>query len=305
MKRVSVSVIGRQTDAELAASIGACEQVLCIVNTRSHARVLFELLSEDDATIHLSALMCPEHRSEVLARVRGRLVAGCQCRVVSTQLVEAGVDLDFPVVYRSMSGLDSIAQAAGRCNRNGCLAGGGQVFVFCSEHTLSERYFRDTTEVASQLVGLYPDLLDPEATEHYFRLYYWDQAAKWDAKGIVPLFRLDGRTPKLPYCFSFSEVAKRFRLIADASKPVVIPWQAKGQALCERLRRAPECAWGALLRQAQRYTVQIPTRIWQRHLGASFELVHDRFPVLLSPELHYSQTTGLNLEAEQPTFLEI
>ena len=120
LKRVEVEHLGQLSDASLAEHIAENEQVLCIVNTRRHARTLFEAIGDGRAGhFHLSALMCPQHRTEVPARIRMQLAAGRTCRVISTQLIEAGVDIDFPLVYRTLAGMDSIAQAAGRCNRNG------------------------------------------------------------------------------------------------------------------------------------------------------------------------------------------
>ena len=111
----------------IADDIARHDSVLAIVNTRRQARELHALLPE--GTIHLSALMCGQHRSDIIADIKRRLADGKPVRVVSTQLVEAGVDLDFPVVYRALAGLDSIAQAAGRCNREGRLER-GEVVVF-------------------------------------------------------------------------------------------------------------------------------------------------------------------------------
>ena len=94
----------------------AQRQALCIVNTRRHAKGLYDLLDEDGA-FHLSTLMCPAHRKTTLDEIRQRLKAGQTCRVVSTQVMEAGIDVDFPVGFRALAGLDSIIQAAGRVNR--------------------------------------------------------------------------------------------------------------------------------------------------------------------------------------------
>jgi CRISPR-associated endonuclease/helicase Cas3 len=116
---------------EIAGELRTIDRVLCIVNTRKDCRSLYELLPE--GSVHLSALMCPEHRSQVVAKIKSVLRTEGPLRVVSTQLVEAGVDIDFPVVYRALAGLDSIAQAAGRCNREGKLNDTGQrgrVIVF-------------------------------------------------------------------------------------------------------------------------------------------------------------------------------
>ena len=118
-----------QTWADIAAELPEHEQVLCIVNgARRDARELWHLMPSD--TYHLSALMCGQHRSDKLKEIRVKLTANEPVRVISTPLAEAGVDVDFPVVYRALSGLDSIAQAAGRCNRNGKFSHLGQVKVF-------------------------------------------------------------------------------------------------------------------------------------------------------------------------------
>lgn len=116
---------------EISEELNSYEQVLCIVNTRRDCRDLHKLMPE--GTVHLSALMCGEERSEVISDIKKKLSDSVPIKVISTQLVEAGVDIDFPVVYRAMSGMDSIAQAAGRCNREGklCYKGEmGQVVVF-------------------------------------------------------------------------------------------------------------------------------------------------------------------------------
>ena len=118
----------------VAAELTAEDCVLAIVNTRKAARELHRLMPK--GTIHLSALMCGAHRAAVIQQIKDWLKARREgqtsepLRVVSTQLVEAGVDLDFPVVWRALAGLDSIAQAAGRCNREGALEGRGRVVVF-------------------------------------------------------------------------------------------------------------------------------------------------------------------------------
>jgi CRISPR-associated endonuclease/helicase Cas3 len=120
MRRVKVQYVGDLPDALLLQRLSAAEQVLCVVNTTKHAARLGTALA-GEGTYHLSARMCPVHRSEVLAVIRARLAGGLPCRVVSTQVIECGVDIDFPVVYRAMCGLDSLAQSAGRCNREGAL----------------------------------------------------------------------------------------------------------------------------------------------------------------------------------------
>jgi CRISPR-associated endonuclease/helicase Cas3 len=300
LKRVSVGDLGPKLDSELVEMLRGDWQSLCIVNTRSHARRLFEVLGEDEGHFHLSALMCPVHRSERLAEIRRRLDDQQVCRVVSTQLVEAGVDIDFPRVYRALAGLDSIVQAAGRCNRHGRLDGNGETLIFRTEHTRSERFFAETSNCAAQVLDLHDDPLSLAAIEHYFRLYYWDQAARWDSRSILEKFNLL-QEREFPFSFAFAEVEESFRLIDDSGSPVIVPWGAEGERLCEELRRFRESPGRERLRALQRYTVQIPRRIWDQQVGRTIDLVGDRYPVLINPQSHYSESVGLSLDADCDT----
>jgi CRISPR-associated endonuclease/helicase Cas3 len=300
LKRVTLTNLGFLNDAELADLIGKHQQVLCIVNTRAHARRLHELLRGKEGVFHLSAAMCPEHRAKVLREVISGLENGECCRVVATQLVEAGVDVDFPVVYRSLAGLDSIAQAAGRCNRNGHLER-GKTFLFTSEDSNSEGFLRDMTNVTKEMLGgeegrpLYKDLLSLPAVEHYFRIYYWQNSARWDHYKIIPDFALQN-CPDLPFLFAFRSVSDSFKIIRDASKSVIVPWRDRGQELAKRIRSSDEVLDYMSLRELQRFIVQIPEKVFMCNLDRTIELIQDRFAVLVSPGLHYSDEVGLILE---------
>lgn len=300
LKRVEVKPAGRLTDAEIRERLLSEEQVLCIANTTKHARLLFEAIGPGEGHFHLSARMCPAHRRIRLRQIRQALGRGGICRVISTQVVEAGVDLDFPVVYRALAGLDSIAQAAGRCNRNMEIIGLGRTFVFTTEHASAERYFADTANCAAQVMELYPDPLDLEANEHFFQLYYWDQKSRWDAHHILDGFHLE-QNPDFPFNFGFDRVARNFHIIDDASFcTVIIPWGEKGRRLCARLRAMP-APTRDVLRQVQRYAVQVRRSTWNAHVGmGNIKLIYDNLGLLESPETHYSNDTGLNLEAEGP-----
>ena len=118
LERVRIRHVGVLNDAELTAEVQQREQVLCVVNNRRHARALYESIADIPGARHLSTLMCAKHRSAALAEIRAMLARGEPCRLISTSLVEAGVDISLPSVLRAEAGLDSIAQAAGRCNRN-------------------------------------------------------------------------------------------------------------------------------------------------------------------------------------------
>lgn len=298
LKRVEVVDRGNMSDDNLASEMAVRDQVLTIVNTRKHAQNLYRILPEDDGNRHLSALMCPAHRRRVLDEVRKRLADGDPVRLVSTQLIEAGVDVDFPVVYRSLAGLDSIAQAAGRCNRNGKREI-GEAFVFRSEHQRAEAYFRETAQIAERVLALHgDDLLGLESVECFFALYYYGhrppQGKPWDTKLISDDFRLTNDRP-LPARFQFREAAHKFRLIENDQVPVLIPFDDTAKALLEDLRNDSVPLNRLLLRGLQPYVVQIyrPEFLKNR---VQFESVRkDQFHLLICPETHYSDEFGLNL----------
>jgi CRISPR-associated endonuclease/helicase Cas3 len=295
LQRVEVTFLGPVSDAALLSRLACHDQALCIVNRRRHAQALFQGLPPGEGNFHLSALMCPEHRSRMLVQIRERLAPGRPVRVVSTQLIEAGVDVDFPIVYRALAGLDSIAQAAGRCNRHSRLDTLGQVFVFEPEDQCAETFFRETAQVARQLIELHPDLLGEEAIRHYFDLYYYQQSRRWDSKGILEAdtFHLDGGNRAFPFRFQYATAAGNFRLIEDWQVPVLIPYDDVARALIADLRNPSIPLHRQLLRGLQRYTVQIPPRLRDDNIR-SFETLRDgQFHALVSTDLNYSEDFGL------------
>jgi CRISPR-associated endonuclease/helicase Cas3 len=302
LKRVDVVDLGRVSDEDLCGRLREKKQALCIVNTRRHAREVYQRLADADGTVHLSAAMCPEHRALVFRGVHRRLQSGDPCRVISTQLIEAGVDVDFPVVFRSLAGLDSVAQAAGRCNRNGRLDR-GITYLFRSEHGKRESFLRDTANATEQLLGggmhppLYPDMLSLDAVEHYFRLYYWDQRDRWDARHVLSEMNL-GTTLEMPFLFNFRTISERFHLIDDSGETVFVPWGDRGRKLCAALRNDRVPLSTELLRGLQRFGVQVPRRHLQRALGGCVELVRERFPTLSCLDPLYDPRLGLVLDGE-------
>ncbi len=301
LNRVSLKRVGKLTDAELRERLLREERVLCIVNTTRHARLLFEAIGRREGHFHLSARMCPAHRRIRLWQIGRALRHESTCRVISTQVVEAGVDLDFPVVYRALASLDSIVQAAGRCNRNGTLPQRGCTYVFDpADHPESIRYFAETTNCAAQVMELYSDPLDLEANAHFFRLYYWDQQARWDNHHVLDNFHLE-QNRDFPFNFGFAETARRFHIIDDKGYcTVVVPWGRKGRRICEVLRLMTEPSRDTL-RRAQRYAVQVHRCAWNKAVAhGDIKLIYDDLGILESPETHYSNDTGLNLEAEGP-----
>jgi CRISPR-associated endonuclease/helicase Cas3 len=298
LKRVELTSLGKLPDTDLACRLRGHSQVLCIVNRRKHAREIYRLLGSGEENFHLSALMCPEHRSQILAEVRTRLLAGMPVRLVSTQLIEAGVDVDFPFVYRSLAGLDSIAQAAGRCNRNGKLPM-GHTYIFTAADQKGEAYFRETAQISSQLIELHPDILGEKAIHHYFDLYYYQQKRRWDSKNILGKENFDLRKDaSFPLHFQFATVAKDFQLIDDWQVPVIIPFDDKARDLIAQLRNPAIPLHRKLLRGLQRYTVQISPKVRNENIRSFEVLRDDQFHILISNDLNYSNDFGITFDVE-------
>ena len=236
------------TEESLAAELAAQERVLCIVNVKKTAQRIFDLLGEQEGTYHLSTNLYPVHREQVLEEIRERLKDGKPCRVISTSLVEAGVDLDFPCVYREINGLDSIVQAAGRCNREGRrTAEESVVHVFSLEKLAKNAQL--SAEITKNVARSFAeDLASPEAIRRYFEELY-DLSGKnhLDKKDIM------GQSGK----FAFADVANDVRLIEDRTKPIFIPQTEEGQALLARLEQGERSR--SLMRKVGRYIVTVYT----------------------------------------------
>ncbi len=236
--------------------------VLAVVNSRTDARELHRRMP--DGTIHLSALMCGEHRSRVISDVKQRLLAGESVRVVSTQLVEAGVDVDFPVVYRALAGLDSIAQAAGRCNREGKLEH-GEVIVFVPPKPAPPGPLRRAAETTvSLLTGSSDHTLTPDLFSRYFEHFYM-RARSLDTRGITELLTPQGGNDD-PLTVQFRTAAQHFRLVDESGYRSILVRYGESPVLIGRLQKEGPERW--LMRKLQRYTVSLPE--WQfRELLAS------------------------------------
>ncbi|MBI5598616.1 MAG: CRISPR-associated helicase Cas3', partial [Deltaproteobacteria bacterium] len=199
----------------LSEELKRYESVLCIVNRRDDCRTLYKLMPEE--TIHLSALMCGAHRSEVIAKIRERLRDGIPTRVISTQLVEAGVDIDFPLVYRAVAGLDSIAQAAGRCNREGKLRE-GQLFVFVPPSKTPPGHLRQAAEIGKRLFSSgHEDPFSQELFEQFFKELFWLKGDNLDKYGILKDLTADSQLR-----FSFRTAASKFKIIDESGQAPIL-----------------------------------------------------------------------------------
>ena len=218
-RRVRVENAGKLGLPELVSFMQDNEQILCIVNTRAEARELFEAIAGEEGACHLSALMCPEHRSRKLAEIKKRLTEKKPCRLVSTRLIEAGVDIDFPVVLRAIAGIDSIAQAAGRCNREGKLDR-GRIIIYTPEGRKLPHDFRPPSDSAAEIMLKHADPLSLDAVDDYFRLLYWKYGDRLDEKQIISRFQESWKECLFP----FRSVDEDFEMISNGESRLSYLW---------------------------------------------------------------------------------
>lgn len=294
LSRVNIRIPNLQQTvswSDLAEEIQQHRKVLTIVNTRKDAKKLHQLMPE--GTIHLSGQMCGEHRSKIIQQIKEKLQKDEDIRVISTQLVEAGVDLDFPVVYRALAGLDSIAQAAGRCNREGKIAEKGNVYVFVPPNPPPPGFLNFSAQAAVNVLHNHEGLELPlPLFNNYFQNYY--AQINNDSENINDLLTGNAMHGQV----QFREAAKRFRLISDTGQSILVPYGENGKnLLCQLKKQGPE---RNLLRKLQRYSVNIYEAEFNRlrELGAIEEIYQGIWNVCITNA--YSEDLGL-LSSDQIT----
>ena len=286
-RRVSFRKEGCLSWDELAVQLNSHSQVLCVVNTRKAAQEVYSRL-EKTGSFHLSTLMYPKHRKQQLAEIRRRLKEGLPCRVVSTSLIEAGVDVDFPAVYREIAGMDSILQAAGRCNREGRRGPEESIVRIFESQEKAPPLFLTAIGAGRQIMDRYEDIASSAAIQAYFsELLDLKGKEAQDKKDILPLIQSE--------FFPFRTVAERFHLIDTPTRTVYIPLE-EGAELVERLRL------GAGSRNLFRQLGQYGVSVYEKHFELLFqsgdlEILEDGTAVLCNTAL-YAETTGLSLEAD-------
>jgi CRISPR-associated endonuclease/helicase Cas3 len=309
LKRVDVSWPGDGSRPakcswdDVAAWLAAEPRALCVVNLKEHASVLYQKLHERENVDkhrlwHLTTRMCPQHRLDILEAIRAGLEEKhSPCRVVATQLVEAGVDVDFPVVFRAMGPLDSIAQAAGRCDREGRLTAAaghpaGRVMVFEPDvpdnRATPPGAYREATDVTRAMVG--GASLSIHSTAHirgYFNRYY---QADLDPEDIEALRRR----------LNFPEVANRFVMIDDATRSILVPYNDEAAALIRGLEVRGDLNM-SLRRQLQRFQVGLYPSEFQRAYasGAIYELIAGS-DIWACDARFYSKDLGFKMESDVP-----
>ena len=278
---------------DLAIKIAAEPDVLVIVHRRDDARLLctaVDTCTEDESTIHLSGLMCPAHLKLELDRIRTRKTNGQSVRVVSTQLIEAGVDLDFPVVYRALAGLDAMTQAAGRCNREGRLAELGTMHVYRAPTAPPMGILEQGFQITETLLRAGdPDLFDPATMTAYFQRLYRVGGDGLHDEREVQRHRAN---------VDFEITAKNYRIIEDDwSAPLVIPFDDRAKSVIETLDRFGSSR--TLQRQLSRVTVAIQEKDLIAWRGAGIVRQGDECTNVLVDMSAYDPRFGLIIKKEK------
>ncbi|AML51934.1 CRISPR-associated endonuclease Cas3'' [Falsihalocynthiibacter arcticus] len=295
LKRVEIGHGGIMDNTALVSALRGVDQGLVVVNSRAHALDLWREATGLEGLFHLSTRQYAAHRRRILAQIRQRLAQGLPCRVISTSLIEAGVDVSFPMAWRAEAGLDQIVQVAGRVNRNGeLLPALGQVTVFTPDGYAPPAEIAGLIGDMARMRAEVEDLQSPEAIQRYFEEVYWRVDAGLDAKGICKSFSLLGNSTN----FNFRTVAEQFRMIESGMVPVIIPRDEEAIKAVAQLHE-PQISSGQIARILQTHLVTVPPKARERMRACGKgdfvrpDLRADQFFVL-GPELDlYAEQTGL------------
>ena len=292
LRRTTLQDLGTLPQEEFAARLADHPQVLCVVNRRKTAQQLYKSLPAEGSYC-LTTLLCAADRRRQLDDIRQRLKEGLPCRVVSTSLIEAGVDVDFPVAYREQCGLDSLLQTAGRCNREGRRgAEESIVYRFRLDECSTPQMLRQNVS-ALDYTARHQDTLDtPRAIQLYFNeLSDLRGPDAVDKHGILDAFLRGIRGCQFP----FAQVAEEFRLIENAARTVYLP-VGEGAALCEQLRSGHVTR--TLLRKLGVYSVSCYPQQFERLRAAGVLAPLPDGSAILTDTSCYSEKTGLAMDVE-------
>lgn len=287
-QRVQYKYADTTTPDELTDELTKRKQVLCVVNKRKTAQNLYEKLKHLPGTFHLSTFMYPEHRRNILKKIKQRLYHHKPCRVISTSLIEAGVDLDFPVVFREETGLDSILQAGGRANRNGkSKATQSPVIIFRFDETAKGDLSRRIVAFR-QVVKKYKRIDSKEAITEYFRIWRdLSGPSLQDSKHILDLSSN----------LRFREIGTSFHLISDSSYIIYIPANEKIRRLLEQLENHQASL--KTYRRLHNYIVPVYQQQYQSLLSAGFIRPLDENTAILNDMSLYQDDIGLPYDIKQ------
>lgn len=290
-ERVTYQNIGSVSKGYLTERLAEEQSVLCIVNTKKDAQELYHML-EGEGVYHLSTSMYPKHRKRVLVCVRERLSKNEKCILISTSLVEAGVDLDFACVYRQTAGIDSMIQAAGRCNREGKRsAEESRFFVFDLEGEPAVRNQRQQIDIAKAVLHDYGNLADLACITNYFVRLYKARGDSLDKKHIMEEFKNKD--------YHFAKVGREFQLIEENTKTIFIGKEQEAEKLLEEIKIKGISK--ERMRKAGQYCIQVYDNFFEKLYGAGMvravtEDMQDFFE-LVFPE-QYSESCGIDFSID-------
>lgn len=295
--RVTLVHGGDMNDAAIVEALARSEQGLVIVNSRKHALALYREAQSAglEGLVHLTTRHFAAHRRAILEKIRRTLKAGAPCRLIATSLIEAGVDVDFPKGWRAEAGLDQIAQAAGRVNREGRRPfDDSTLTVFRAPDYPPPPEIKSLSDDTARMMHKHENLFSPAAIDDFFGEVYWRLSPNGlDAKSIFDDFKVGGGVAD----FSYRDVAEKFRMIESGMVPVIVPGDDKARELIEKLS-IPQIPSSAIARDIQPYIVQVPPKARQRLIAcgrvafAEPKLRLDQFAVLVDPQL-YREDAGL------------
>ena len=290
-ERVTFQNVGTISEDELIEKLQKEEQALCIVNTKKRAQRLYQKM-KGEGVFHLSTAMYPKHRRRVLDKIRQLVKDGKRCILISTSLVEAGVDLDFCTVYRQLAGVDSMIQAAGRCNREGKRAAQDSfayLFQFEEKEYVPGQQLQ--TDVSKMLLSEGEDISSLHGIEKYFEALYHFRGESLDKKKIFEEFK-DKR-------YNFAKAAKEFKLIEENTLTVFISREEEAEELLWQIKHQGYTKSG--MRKAGQYCVQLYENDIEKLQGAGMlrlisEDIEDFYELVDSGQ--YSEEMGLDLGIE-------
>ncbi len=297
LRRADIVRAGPMTNDDLIAALRDTPQALVIVNSRKHALDLFRDAEAAglDGLVHLTTRQYARHRQQILSDVRERLEAKAPVRVIATSLIEAGVDVDFPRVWRAEAGLDQIIQAAGRCNREGKRTRvESLVTVFSANDYPPPSEIAALVDDMARALTAEADLMSLAAIERYFGEVYWRVGEKLDAKKIIDMFGISARRGAE---FQFREAAEAFRMIESGMAPVIVAKDDWANKAVHDMGIA-DISSGQIARRLQSYIVQVPPKardllLANRHVAFERpDLRADQFAVLKTGSL-YRDDIGL------------
>lgn len=273
-KRVQINYVGKISNEELISMLDDTKTELIVVNTKAEAKQLYNSI---DNCYYLTTNLCPQHRRDVLSRIYKDLENEVPCKVISTSLIEAGVDISFNRVFRAITGIDSILQSAGRCNREGKQDNLGEVIVYFPENGLPKGKINVMGQITEKYLKLGYDITDLDVIDEYFKELYNKYQHKLDNKNILQ--RLTSGNKYLE--FPFQDVSNDFKIIDQNTYSIIVPYNNESKKMIEEIENFSN-------RQLQKYSVQIPQYLFEKYYSEKILKKKKEGIYVLTKDRYYS-----------------